>query len=40
MMLILERWPQVSLVNILDVLLLAALAYQIFLLVKIGRAHV
>jgi len=38
MMLILERWPQVSLVNILDVLLLAALVYQIFLLVKGTRA--
>ena len=37
-MLLLERWPEVSLVNILDVLLVAALAYQLFRLVKGTRA--
>ena len=37
-MLFLERWPEVSLVNILDILLVAALAYQLFRLVKGTRA--
>ncbi|MDP9263814.1 MAG: diadenylate cyclase CdaA [Acidobacteriota bacterium] len=37
-MLFLERWPEVSLVNILDVLLVAALAYQLFRLVRGTRA--
>jgi uncharacterized protein (TIGR00159 family) len=38
MTLFLERWPEVSLVNILDILLVAALVYQLFLLVKGTRA--
>ena len=38
MMQTLEPWPQMSLVNILDVLLVAALVYQIYLLVKGTRA--
>ncbi len=35
---ILERWPGVSLVTVLDILLVAALAYQVLLLVKGTRA--
>ena len=34
----LERWPQVSLVTALDILLVAALVYQLLLLVKGTRA--
>ena len=35
---IFERWPQVSLPTVLDILLVAALAYQLLLLVKGTRA--
>jgi len=38
MTLLLERWPEVSLVNLLDILLVAALAYQILRLVRRTRA--
>lgn len=38
MTLLLERWPEVSLVTVLDILLVAALAYQLLLLIRGTRA--
>lgn len=38
MTLLLERWPEVSLVTVLDILLVAALVYQVLLLVRGTRA--
>lgn len=38
MTLFLERWPDVSLVMVLDILLVAALVYQLFLLIRRTRA--
>lgn len=37
-MLLLERWPELSLVTVLDVVLMAALAYQLFLFFRGTRA--
>jgi diadenylate cyclase len=38
MTLFLERWPEVSLVTVLDILLVAALVYQLLLLIRRTRA--